>query len=151
EATGLAVSMENAANACALSEFWFGKHPEGLHNLAVVTVSEGIGVGIILNGQLVRGTSGLAGEFWHVPIDEKGPPCGCGNHGCWEVFASNSAALRHYNEAENGKPAKTFGDILTLERQGNHRASKTLDRMAEYLGKGIAMLVTGLAPELIVI
>ncbi|HSY43424.1 MAG TPA: ROK family protein [Candidatus Acidoferrum sp.] len=149
--TGLSVSMENAANACALSEFWFGKHPEGVHNLVVVTVSEGIGVGIILNGQLVRGASGLAGEFGHVPIDEEGPQCSCGNHGCWEVFASNSAALRYYNESANGKPVKTFGEILTLARQGNPLAYKTMERMAEYLGKGIAMLVTGLAPELIVI
>jgi predicted NBD/HSP70 family sugar kinase len=151
EVTGLSVSMENAANACALSEFWFGKHPEGVHNLVVVTVSEGIGVGIILNGQLVRGTSGLAGEFGHVAIDDEGPRCSCGNYGCWEVFASNSAALRYYNESGNGKPAKTFAEILALARQGNQRAGKTLERMAEYLGKGIAMLVTGLAPELIVI
>jgi predicted NBD/HSP70 family sugar kinase len=151
EATGLPVSMENAANACALSEFWFGKHPEGVQNLVVVTVSEGIGVGIILNGQLVRGSSGLAGEFGHVAIDEAGPQCCCGNHGCWEVFASNSAAVRYYNDLGNGKPVKTFAEILTLARQGNRRATKTLGRMAEYLGKGIAMLVTGLAPELIVI
>jgi predicted NBD/HSP70 family sugar kinase len=151
EATGLPVSMENAANACALSEFWFGKHPEGVHNLVVVTVSEGIGVGIILNGQLVRGSSGLAGEFGHVAIDEAGPQCSCGNYGCWEVFASNSAAVRYYNDLGNRKPVKTFAEIITLARLGNRRAAKTLARMAEYLGKGIAMLVTGLAPELIVI
>src|ERR1035437_458154 len=60
-ATGLSVDLENAANACALSEFWFGKHAEVVRNLIVVTVSEGIGVGVILNGQLVRGTSGMAG------------------------------------------------------------------------------------------
>jgi predicted NBD/HSP70 family sugar kinase len=151
EATGLSVSMENAANACALSEFWFGKHPEGVHNLVVVTVSEGIGVGIILNGQLVRGSSGLAGEFGHVAIGEEGPKCSCGNRGCWEVFASNSATVRYHNDLGNGKSVKTFGEVLTLFGQGNQQACHALERMAEYLGRGIAMLVTGLAPELIVI
>jgi predicted NBD/HSP70 family sugar kinase len=152
KATGLSVSMENAANACALSEIWFGKHLEGVRNLVVVTVSEGIGVGMILNGQLVRGTSGLAGEFGHVSIDEDGPKCGCGNRGCWEVFASNSAAVRYYNETERGKDSiKTFDEILMLARQGDPRAWKALERMAEYLGKGIAMLMTGLAPDVIVV
>lgn len=154
-ATGLSVSMENAANACALSEIWFGKHVEGVSNLIVITVSEGIGVGMVLNGQLVRGTSGLAGEFGHVTLDENGPKCGCGNHGCWEVFASNSAIVRYYNEAKlsgRGKDSgKTFTEILQLAQQHDPRASKALETMARYLGKGIAMLVAGLAPEVIVI
>ncbi|HTR43702.1 MAG TPA: ROK family transcriptional regulator [Pseudomonadales bacterium] len=151
-ATGLPVSLENAANACALSEFWFGKHAEGVRNLVVVTVSEGIGVGMILNGQLVRGASGLAGEFGHVTIDENGPKCGCGNHGCWEVFASNSAAVHYYNETGGRKnPVKTYGEILARAQQGEPLAWQTLERMAKYLGKGIAMLVMGLAPDVIVI
>jgi len=161
-ATGLSVNLENAANACALSEFWFGKHAEQVQNLIVVTVSEGIGMGIILNGQLVRGASGMAGEFGHVTINENGPKCGCGNHGCWEVYASNSAALRYYLESESpvkmGKthsrkrnPATTFEDILQLAEEGDLKALAALDRMAHYLGKGMAMLVTGLAPEAIVV
>jgi predicted NBD/HSP70 family sugar kinase len=151
-ATGLPVSMENAANACALSEFWFGKHAEGVRNLVVVTVSEGIGVGMILNGQLVRGASGLAGEFGHVTIDENGPECGCGNHGCWEVFASNSAAVRFYNEMASRKHSvRSYGEILALAHHGDPLAWETLERTAKYLGKGIAMLVMGLAPDIIVI
>jgi predicted NBD/HSP70 family sugar kinase len=151
-ATGLPVSMENAANACALSEFWFGKHPEGVRNIVAVTVSEGIGVGMILNGQLVRGTSGMAGEFGHVTIDENGPLCGCGNKGCWEVFASNSAAIRYYNEAGHGKnQVKTLVEILARAQHREPLAIETLERMAKYLGKGIAMLVMGLAPDVIVI
>src|ERR1700677_1596033 len=125
-ATGLSVSMENAANACALSEFWFGKHVEGVRNLVVVTVSEGIGVGMILNGQLVRGTSGLAGEFGHVAIDEDGPQCGCGNRGCWEVFASNSAAVRYFNETKPSRhwktPVKSFEEMLHRAEGGDPRA-----------------------------
>jgi predicted NBD/HSP70 family sugar kinase len=155
DATGLSVSMENAANACALSEFWFGKHADGINNLVVVTVSEGIGVGMILNGQLVRGSSGLAGEFGHVALSEDGPLCGCGNRGCWEVYASNSAAVRYYNEAKSrGREphsVRTFGEILQLNAHGDPRAEQALERMADYLGKGLAMLVAGLAPDMIII
>src|SRR5579862_2808622 len=150
-ATGLPVDLENEANACALSEFWFGSHSDGVSNLIAVAVSEGIGVGMILNGQLVRGPSGLAGEFGHVTINENGPKCGCGNRGCWEVFASNSAAVRYYNEMTGKDSLKTFAEILALAFQKDPTAWKALDRMAEYLGKGIAMLVTGLAPDAVVI
>jgi predicted NBD/HSP70 family sugar kinase len=161
-ATGLPVDLENEANACALSEFWFSHHTDGARNLIAVAVSEGIGVGMILNGQLVRGPSGLAGEFGHVTLDENGPKCGCGNQGCWEVFASNSAAVRYYLETKsslgrNGKTRVkplselTFEDILQLAEQGDLKALEALDQMARYLGKGIAMLVTGLAPDVIVV
>jgi predicted NBD/HSP70 family sugar kinase len=157
EATGLTVEMENAANACALSEFWFGAHHEGVKNIIAVTVSEGIGVGMILNGQLVCGPSGLAGEFGHVPLNEVGPKCRCGNQGCWEVYASNSAAVRYFTEARgaknnhHGTPADvTFPDVLRLAGEGDAEALQALERMALYLGKGAAMLVNGLAPEIIV-
>lgn len=155
--TGLPVELENAANACALSEYWFGRQIEGIRDLFAVTVSEGIGVGMILNGQLVRGISGLAGEFGHVSLSEDGPVCGCGNTGCWEVFASNSAAVRYYTEAQSHgrdrkkSPAVTFDEILKLAEQGDLNALAALEKMAEYLGRGIAMLVTGLAPEMIVV
>jgi predicted NBD/HSP70 family sugar kinase len=159
-ATGLPVNLENEANACALSEFWFGRHSDGVGNLIAVAVSEGIGVGMILNGQIVRGPSGLAGEFGHVTISENGPKCSCGNRGCWEVFASNSAAVRYYNEAKSPKhnkkdnhvPAATsFEDVLQFAEQGDLKALEALERMAHYLGRGIATLVTGLAPDIIVV
>lgn len=155
--TGLPVELENAANACALSEYWFGRQFEGIHDLFAVTVSEGIGVGMILNGQLVRGISGLAGEFGHVSLSDNGPQCACGNTGCWEVFASNSAAIRYYTEAggrrHDGKKRQgvNFENILQLAGQGDRTALEALDKMADHLGRGIAMLITGLAPEAIVV
>src|SRR5262245_40219121 len=97
KATGLDVELENAANACVLASVWFDP-VEGCRNLVVITVSEGIGTGILANGQLVRGLTGMAGEFGHIPVDPAGPPCGCGGTGCWETFASNRAALRYYEE-----------------------------------------------------
>jgi predicted NBD/HSP70 family sugar kinase len=163
QATGLPVELENAANACALAEIWFGRHTEGVRNLIAVTVSEGIGSGVILNGQLVRGSTGMAGEFGHITLVEEGLACRCGNRGCWEVYASNSAAVRYYAQAASrprgGKaggtrlpePVLAFDDILRLAEQGDLKANEAIDRMAHYLGVGIALLVTGLAPDVIVL
>ena len=121
KATGLDVELENAANACVLAAVWFD-HVES-RNLVVVTVSEGIGTGILVNGQLARGLSGMAGEFGHVPLDLEGPLCGCGSRGCWEVFASSTAALRYYTElaAEDSNPHRAINihDLLRLTEEGD--------------------------------
>jgi predicted NBD/HSP70 family sugar kinase len=165
-ATGLQVELENAANACALAEIWFGRYTEGTSNLMSVTVSEGIGSGLIINGQIVRGSTGMAGEFGHVTIVEDGLECRCGNRGCWEVYASNSAAVRYYTQAasrqRNGKlnvsaphnlseSSPTFDDVLRLAEQGAPKAVEALEQMAHFLGAGLALLITGLAPDIIVI
>ncbi len=150
QATGLEVELENAANACVLAEVWFGQ-TQGVRDLVVVTVSEGIGTGILMNGQLARGLNGMAGEFGHVPLDPAGPECTCGGRGCWEVFASNRAALRYYLESESQAGGPSFQELLVLAEQGDSRASKALDRMAHYLGRGMRMIVAGVAPEVIVV
>ncbi|MBZ5724542.1 MAG: ROK family transcriptional regulator [Acidobacteriia bacterium] len=150
KATGLEVELENAANACVLAAVWFD-HMDQARNLVVVTVSEGIGTGFLVNGQLVRGLNGMAGEFGHVPLDPKGPVCGCGSRGCWEVFASNRAALRYYLEAGAGAGDLTFPDLLRLADQGDARAGRAIEKMAQYLGRGMRMVVAGLAPERIVV
>jgi len=148
--TGLEVELENAANACVLAAVWFDRMEEG-RNLVVVTVSEGIGTGILANGQLVRGLNGMAGEFGHVPLDSKGPVCGCGSRGCWEVFASNRAALRYYLEEGSEPGGLSFPDLLSRAEHGDTRAAKALETMAHYLGRGMRMIVAGLAPERIVV
>jgi predicted NBD/HSP70 family sugar kinase len=149
-ATGLEVELENAANACALAEIWFGAS-DTVNDLVVVTVSEGIGTGVFMNGQLVRGPSGMAGEFGHVTIETGGPLCGCGNRGCWEVMASNSAALRYYVQAEESCHDFRFLDLLALAEQGDVKAAKALDKMAVYLGRGLRVIIAGLAPADIVV
>ena len=159
-AVSLPLVFENAANACALAELWFGRHAENVRNLVAVTVSEGIGVGLLLNGQLVHGGAAMAGEFGHVTVDENGPPCGCGKRGCWEQYASNQAAVNYYlgngePRARGGRasrePAPLFQEILRLAEAGDRRAVETLERMAHYLGVGLAGLVTGLAPQVLVV
>ena len=155
-ATGLPVAVENAANACALGEVWFGRHDEHLRHLVAVTVSEGIGVGVLMNGQLVHGANAMAGEFGHMTLDEAGPPCCCGKRGCWERYASNSAAVEFYTSGVQtrrgqSQPGLRFEDVLKLADDGDRRAVETLERMAQYLGVGLATIVTGLAPQLIVV
>jgi predicted NBD/HSP70 family sugar kinase len=148
--TGLEVEMENAAAACVLAEVWF-ERAEPCRDLVVVTVSEGIGTGVLTNGQLMRGMNGMAGEFGHVALDPEGPVCGCGNRGCWEVFASNRAALRYYFESGPEPDGLTFADLLSRAEHGDTNAAKALEKMAYYLGRGMRMIVAGLAPERIVV
>ncbi len=157
-ATGLPVELENAANACALAEIWSGRYAESVRNLIAVTVSEGIGVGMIMNGQLVVGATGTAGEFGHVSLNQDGPLCNCGNRGCWEVYASNVAAVNHYYESppsgvnrKRKEPRISFGGLLARARQGDDKAGEALDRMAHYLGIGITMLASGFSPELVLV
>jgi predicted NBD/HSP70 family sugar kinase len=153
-ATELPVNVENAANACALGELWFGQHDEHIRHLVAVTISEGIGVGVLLNGQLVRGAHAMAGEFGHMTLDETGPPCACGKRGCWERYASNSAAVDFYlagANAKRGQEPPRFEDILRLASAGDARAVETLERMAHFLGVGLATIVTGLAPQVVVL
>lgn len=158
KATGLPVEIENAANACALAEIWFESRSEGVHDLIAVTISEGIGTGIVSNGQLLRGTNGIAGEFGHVSIKEDGDLCKCGNHGCWEMYASNQAAIREYIKTTSNRGNKrpdeqqpTFEDILRLAEQDDGKAISAIVKTAEYLGKGLAVLIVGLAPRQIVL
>jgi predicted NBD/HSP70 family sugar kinase len=160
EATQLPVELENAANSCALSEICFGRRAEGLRNLVVVTVSEGIGCGLILNHQLVQGSTGTAGEFGHAALVPDGLECSCGNRGCWEMYASNSAAVRYYTQAGSTSRGRrspaventiSFDHLMRLAEQGDGKAVEALEQMAKYLGLGIAPLISGLAPDMIVV
>ena len=148
--TGLSVELENAANACVLAEVWFG-HAEKIRDMVVITVSEGIGTGIFLNGQLMRGAHGMTGEFGHVALDPTGPACTCGGRGCWEVYGSNRAALRYYHASGRGSEELSFADLLALSSAGDALAITALEQMARGIGRGVRMLVAGLAPEEIVV
>jgi len=149
-ATEMRVELENAANACVLAEVWFG-HGGKVRDLVVVTVSEGLGTGVFTNGQLTRGLNGMAGEFGHVSLNPEGPQCTCGGRGCWEVYASNRAALRYYHESSSASDGPNFQDLMALADAGDALAIKALDRMAHAIGSGMRMIVAGLAPEEIVL
>jgi predicted NBD/HSP70 family sugar kinase len=147
---GIRVELENAANTCVLAEVWFGPS-EKIRDLVVVTISEGVGTGIFANGQLVQGLKGMAGEFGHVSLDLNGPPCACGGRGCWEMYASNRAALRYYHESNTAPDGLSFQDLLAVAEAGDALAAQALDKMAHAIGRGMRMIVAGLAPEEIVV
>lgn len=149
KATGLHAEMDNVANACVLAELWFGEK-DSTADLVVVNVSEGIGTGILANGQLVRGDHGMAGEFGHVQLEPNGPLCGCGNHGCWETLASNRAALRGYIESRGGNGV-TFGAMLAAAQAGDKTATQSIEKMATNVGRGLRVVIAALAPKEIVI
>lgn len=149
QATGLPVVVDNVANACALSEIWFG-YSDGMHDLVAVNVSEGIGTGIIANGRLLRGEGGVAGEFGHVQLDPAGLPCGCGSRGCWETVASNRAGMRYYSEVAQ-RQSPSFDLLLRLAEAGEPAAREAIETMCKALGRGMHMIASALAPSEIVV
>jgi predicted NBD/HSP70 family sugar kinase len=147
--TGLTVKMENAATACLLAELMF-RRIDGVRDIVLVTVSEGVGTGVFANGQLISGHHGMAGEFGHVPLDPAGLRCACGKNGCWETFASCRAALRYYKELQPQSKEVTFHELLTLA-EGDKRAAQALAKQALYIGRGLRMIIAGFAPSLILV
>jgi predicted NBD/HSP70 family sugar kinase len=146
----LQVELANAANACLLSELWSGRL-DGIRNAVLITVSEGIGGAILANGQIITSRSGLAGEFGHSPIDPTGPVCGCGQHGCWEVFASSTAALRYYAELAPQSRPLNIHDLLRLAEEGDASAIEAVTRQAKHLGRGLRLVTASLSPEVVLI
>ena len=142
------VELENAANACLLSEVWFGRL-EGIQNAVLITISEGVGAAAIVNGLLMEGADGLAGELGHVSISDSGPTCACGQVGCWEMFASSRAALRYLQEETGGKGATTIQELMNLAASGDQAARAALMRQAEWIGRGLRIVTATFNPELI--
>ncbi len=149
-ATGMLVEMDNEANACLLAEMWFG-NMEGVRNAVLVTISEGIGAAILSNGELIYGRNNMAGELGHVPLDINGPKCHCNGRGCWEMYASSSAALRYYAEQEPARPARNIAELLELADQRNPAAVSALIRQAGFIGKGLRLISAPLAPQRILV
>jgi predicted NBD/HSP70 family sugar kinase len=147
---GLATEMENAATACLMSELWFGRMG-GVRDAVCITVSEGIGAGILANGHLISGRDGMAGEFGHICIDPSGPLCGCKQRGCWEVFGSCAAALRYYRESGKEVKRVTFQELLNLAEEGDAKAVAALAKQAKYVGRGLRMVTAALSPEIVLI
>ncbi len=153
-ATGLEVIVDNDANAAALAELWFGR-PEvsDARDFIMVLVAEGIGTGIVFDGQIYRGERGAAGEFGHMIVGQRAPiACSCGLHDCWEAFSSERAAVARYTSAtQNGRPRISFAQLVERALGGEQSAIDALNEMAHYLGIGISNLVVGLSPEAVVV
>ncbi|MFF9520836.1 ROK family protein [Streptomyces achromogenes] len=139
EATGLPVVVNNDVNTLVVAERWFGQGRD-VDSFAVVTVGPGIGCGLLLDGALFSGASGLAGELGHLPLDPAGPMCSCGRRGCLEALAGDRAVLRHLQDA--GVPCATIDKAMDIARSGSGSA-QTVARSAfaeagTALGRGLA-------------
>jgi glucokinase-like ROK family protein len=145
----LPVIVENEAKAAAVGEATFGS-AQGYANVIYVSLGLGIGTGLIFNNNLFYGHNFLAGEFGHMAIVPDGLPCQCGKKGCWEVYASNNAALKLYQEY-SGIELSSYDELLKALFEENPVAVKVFAEIVNYLGLGIANLINGLNPEMIVI
>jgi predicted NBD/HSP70 family sugar kinase len=140
--------IENEANAAVIGETHWGA-AQGVGNVIYVSVGAGLGAGLILNRRLYRGPNRLAGEFGHMTIEPDGLPCRCGNRGCWEVYASNTATLKRY-ESYSGRPV-TYDQLFRLYQQNDPQALQAINKTVSYLGLGLTNLINGLNPEMIVL
>lgn len=153
---GLPVSIENDANAAALAELWFGR-PEirEVRDFILVLVEEGVGTGIVFDGQIYRGEGGAAGEFGHMTIGRGAPvACASGSYDCWEAFASERSALARYAKlggTSNGSSSISFETLIDLALANDEASVEALKETAHYLGIGIANLIRGLAPEAVIV
>lgn len=156
EGTGLPVTMDNDANAAAQAELWFGR-PEirEVRDFIIVLVEDGVGTGIVFDGQVYRGENGAAGEFGHMTIGQGAPvACASGSRECWEAFASQRAALARYktlSHGSNGDLNNNFQGLLDQALRSDGAARTALKETAHYLGIGIANLIRGLAPEAVIV
>lgn len=155
--TGLPVHIERDAVACALAQMWSGKSGgTGSESFVYVTIADGVGAGVVVNGQVLRGHGDTAGEFGHIAIHPEGPECLCGLRGCWEAYTSNLATVARYlghdpspEEARRLLEQHEIGitELITRARTGDARARAALQETGRYLGMGLSMIVSALNPS----
>lgn len=151
-AIGLPVFVENSVKACVLAQVWAVRsNPQVDGPVAFVNASDGVGVGIAIDGQLLRGARNGAGEFGHVPLSMDGPRCACGQLGCWEAYVSVSATVARYlgtdpSWHDAGQMELTVPDIVDRAKAGEMRALETLRETGEYLGRGLATIIKAVEP-----
>ncbi|TMG37810.1 MAG: ROK family protein [Chloroflexi bacterium] len=161
ERTAIPTNLENDANLAAFGEARAGAG-KGARNLAYVTVSTGIGAGLVLDGRLYSGASGVAGEVGHIVIEPGGPLCNCGNRGCLEAIASGTAIARAAREAletrartqlrrHRESDGPTAAEVVRAARGGDALSRRLLDRAGTALGIGMGTLVNLLNPELLIL
>lgn len=161
ESLGLPVYVDRDAVACAMARMWLESGPEGgTRDLVYLIVSEGVGTGLVVNGQPVRGRSFTAGEFGHVPLDLDGPACSCGGRGCMEAFVSDPATVARYRRRElatagsssthhRGLPG--VRGLVDLARAGDDDAREALEVTGQYLGVGLSAIINALNPAWIIV
>jgi predicted NBD/HSP70 family sugar kinase len=147
---GFPVVMENDATACLLAELTFARM-DGIRDAVLVAVAEGVGTCVLANGQLIGGHNGMAGEFGHILVDPKGPRCGCGKNGCWEIYSSSRAALRYYRDLKPKAAIISFLELLNLANEGDSAATQALTKQATWIGRGLRTVIASVSPSTILI
>jgi glucokinase len=160
ELLGLPVRLENDANAAALAEWRYGAG-RGARNLVYLTMSTGIGTGLILDGRLYRGHRGRASEFGHCCVEWDGEPCGCGQRGCLEAYLGGAAWARRLREItpETSRVRALAGErgleapehVVAAAGEGDAFACEEMERFNHYLAQAIITLAFTLAPEVVVL
>jgi predicted NBD/HSP70 family sugar kinase len=151
------VSVESAPIACALARLWLMTgEPRSVNNFGYVSVSDGVGVGIVMSGEVLRGEHHTAGELGHVSLDPSGPLCACGKRGCWEAFACNSTTIARYAEAVSGstssrgskaRRALAVEEIIRRAQVGEPAAVAALTETGRQIGRGLAAVVSAYNPK----
>jgi N-acetylglucosamine repressor len=158
--TGLPVHVENAPAACALAHIWLAERGNGIRDFVYLSVSDGVGTGVVVNGEVVRGYAHTAGEFGHIPISAEGPICLCGSQGCLEAYTSNLATVARYLGHELSpaiarellqQSGVTVDDVVRRAGEGDERARAAVADTGRYLGIGVSMIVQALNPAQIVV
>jgi N-acetylglucosamine repressor len=155
ERLGIPVFVESAPIACAMARLWLApEETRAVRSFAYVHVSDGVGVGLVLNGEPLRGESHTAGEFGHVSLDPDGPSCVCGRRGCWEAFACNSATIDRYAErvfggatrTAAGRGAMDIAEVVRRARSGEEAAAEAVLETGRLIGRGLANVVSAFNP-----
>lgn len=164
EKTSIPFVIDNDANAAALGEGWLGAG-KGYKHFCCMTLGTGIGGGIVLNGSIWKGITGMAGEVGHIIVEPEGWPCPCGGRGCLETYSSATGitkmAQEKFNDGDyskrlreitNDNPANITSELLCkLAKEGDQLSKKIFKKMGKYLGIGFADLINILNLELIII
>ncbi|MEW6362746.1 MAG: ROK family protein [Acidobacteriota bacterium] len=158
EALELPVILENDANSATVGENWLGA-AVNIQNFIMVTLGTGVGGGIMVNGELLRGPDGTAGEVGHIAVEPDGHPCGCGSNGCLEQYASATAISRTASELIPVFPESSLHsdlditplDVYNAGLNGDALSIEVFRRVGRYLGIALGGLINVLNPEAIVI
>lgn len=148
-ATGLATTVENDVKALTVAEQWFGEGV-GTESFALVTVGAGIGCGLVVNGGLVAGGYGVAGEIGHVPVSDSGPACHCGGRGCVEAIASEQAIVAQARVV-TGRDDLDMAAVVELGHEGHAGVREVFAIAGRAIGRGLAAMVNMFGPEKVVV
>jgi predicted NBD/HSP70 family sugar kinase len=154
---GIDTFIENDTNTVTLAHQWFGEG-RGIDHFLVVTIEDGVGMGIVVNGQLYRGASGYAAEFGHMVVNDSGPPCRCGKLGCLEAYVSDFSILAEAQRAAASgawsRPPDDnlkYEDVLAHAQAGDTVLAAIFDNAGRYLGEGLSSLIQIFNPAKIII